>query len=105
MQAASTTVTAGSRLLASATTAALTVLLGRRAVPAVGALLHKLGRHAVCMAALGANVTAVGPSLTQHQRVAARYPNIPGIVAAPVPVATDSRQKSTAVRSPRVLGR
>ncbi|MGV9245378.1 bifunctional class I SAM-dependent methyltransferase/NUDIX hydrolase [Streptomyces sp. NPDC003710] len=38
-----------------------------------------LGRHAARMAALGAKVTAVDSSPTQHQRAAARYPDIPGL--------------------------
>ncbi|MGN9760033.1 bifunctional class I SAM-dependent methyltransferase/NUDIX hydrolase [Streptomyces sp. SD31] len=38
-----------------------------------------LGRHAAHMAALGAKVTAVDASPTQHQRAAARYPGNPGL--------------------------
>ncbi|MDF3140935.1 MULTISPECIES: class I SAM-dependent methyltransferase [unclassified Streptomyces] len=38
-----------------------------------------LGRHAARMAALGAKVTAVDASPTQHQRAAARYPDNPGL--------------------------
>ncbi|MFF8275781.1 NUDIX domain-containing protein [Streptomyces lateritius] len=38
-----------------------------------------LGRHAARMAALGATVTAVDSSPTQHQRAAARYPDTPGL--------------------------
>ncbi|QES47005.1 methyltransferase [Streptomyces venezuelae] len=38
-----------------------------------------LGRHAARMAALGAQVSAVDSSPTQHQRAAARYPDTPGL--------------------------
>ncbi|MFF4098870.1 NUDIX domain-containing protein [Streptomyces sp. NPDC001903] len=37
------------------------------------------GRHAARMAALGAKVTAVDSSATQHRRAAARYPDTPGL--------------------------
>ncbi|WOX20285.1 bifunctional class I SAM-dependent methyltransferase/NUDIX hydrolase [Streptomyces solicathayae] len=38
-----------------------------------------LGRHAARIAALGATVTAVDSSPTQHQRAATRYPDTPGL--------------------------
>ncbi|MEU7389809.1 bifunctional class I SAM-dependent methyltransferase/NUDIX hydrolase [Streptomyces tanashiensis] len=38
-----------------------------------------VGRHAACLAALGARVTAVDASPTQHQRALARYPDTPGL--------------------------
>ncbi|MFF3786267.1 NUDIX domain-containing protein [Streptomyces sp. NPDC001933] len=38
-----------------------------------------LGRHAAHLAALGADVTAVDASPTQHQRALARYPHTPGL--------------------------
>ncbi|WP_229859298.1 class I SAM-dependent methyltransferase [Streptomyces poonensis] len=38
-----------------------------------------LGRHAAHLAALGAEVTAVDASPTQHQRALARYPDTPGL--------------------------
>ncbi|MFF5256465.1 NUDIX domain-containing protein [Streptomyces leeuwenhoekii] len=38
-----------------------------------------LGRHAAFLAALGARVTAVDSSPTQHQRAAARYAGTPGL--------------------------
>ncbi|MGW7304422.1 methyltransferase domain-containing protein [Streptomyces sp. NPDC054835] len=37
------------------------------------------GRHAAHLAALGARVTAVDASPTQHQRALARYPDVPGL--------------------------
>ncbi|MET9952813.1 NUDIX domain-containing protein [Streptomyces sp. NPDC006339] len=38
-----------------------------------------VGRHAAHLAALGADVTAVDASPTQHQRALARYPDTPGL--------------------------
>ncbi|MFF2773832.1 NUDIX domain-containing protein [Streptomyces sp. NPDC058052] len=38
-----------------------------------------VGRHAALLAALGARVTAVDSSPTQHQRALARYPDTPGL--------------------------
>ncbi|SBT88978.1 Methyltransferase domain-containing protein [Streptomyces sp. DI166] len=38
-----------------------------------------LGRHAASVAAMGASVTAVDSSPTQHQRAVARYPGTPGL--------------------------
>ncbi|WP_435058142.1 bifunctional class I SAM-dependent methyltransferase/NUDIX hydrolase [Streptomyces sp. bgisy060] len=38
-----------------------------------------VGRHAARLAALGAHVTAIDASPTQHQRALARYPNTPGL--------------------------
>ncbi|MFB7577592.1 NUDIX domain-containing protein [Streptomyces hydrogenans] len=38
-----------------------------------------VGRHAAHLAALGADVTAVDASPTQHQRALARYPGTPGL--------------------------
>lgn len=38
-----------------------------------------LGLHAACVTALGARITAVDSSPTQHQRAAARYPDVPGL--------------------------
>ncbi|MFE6847649.1 NUDIX domain-containing protein [Streptomyces sp. NPDC057686] len=38
-----------------------------------------LGRHAARLAALGAEVTAVDASPTQHERALTRYPNTPGL--------------------------
>ncbi|MFG3037178.1 methyltransferase domain-containing protein [Streptomyces sp. NPDC048330] len=38
-----------------------------------------VGRHAARLAALGADVTAVDASPTQHQRALERYPDVPGL--------------------------
>ncbi|MFI1066634.1 NUDIX domain-containing protein [Streptomyces sp. NBC_00853] len=38
-----------------------------------------VGRHAAHLAALGADITAVDASPTQHQRALARYPDVPGL--------------------------
>lgn len=38
-----------------------------------------VGRHAARLAALGADVTAVDASPTQHERALTRYPDTPGL--------------------------
>ncbi|MEU9776598.1 class I SAM-dependent methyltransferase [Streptomyces sp. NPDC047968] len=48
-----------------------------------------VGRHAARLAALGAHVTAIDASPTQHQRALARYPRPPVCVwCAPTPSRT-----------------